>query len=314
MLKRHPISANYPDITGAAWDDFCDNLKRVGCERKIVMHEGMILDGWQLHRACLETNTEPKFKDLPKGVDPQEYVDTANDRRRHETVEKQAERREERRGRAVGLRKEGMSERAIADELNISKTTVHNDLEEANKAGGQVGPPETVTGIDGKEYPATQPPKLEKPLCVHCQGLKRKGLEPVKRCAGCREIRKPQTDTSVKGDADEGELEKFTDDEKKDVPAIAIPAFQAAKDISTVCHELDKIQKTIRESSKLPGWEMMNSTSVLQNLKNCRQTIFQSRATHVCPYCLGENLKCTCCKGRGWTVKSMYSQAPEEIK
>ena len=120
--------------------------------------------------------------------------------------------------------------------------------------------------------------------------------------------------TAIKGDADEGELEEILDAEGVAVPDDARSAFQGAKDIEALCRELDTIGKKIGDASKLHGWEMVNIDSVLQTLKNARQALWSSRATHVCPYCQGNNKgakTCNCCKGRGWTIKTLWTQAPK---
>jgi transposase len=54
---------------------------------------------------------------------------------------------------------EGMSQRAIADTLGTSKTTVHDDLQ----AGGQNRPPEPTTGLDGKTYKRKPKPTDKRP-------------------------------------------------------------------------------------------------------------------------------------------------------
>ena len=62
----------------------------------------------------------------------------------------------ERRELVAYLNNKGMSERAIAEAVDVSKTTVHRDLE-----GGPNGPPEKVvpetTGRDKKTYPRRPP-------------------------------------------------------------------------------------------------------------------------------------------------------------
>jgi hypothetical protein len=173
--KRHPISARYPDIKGQAWKDFVDSVTARSVRRRpITMYEGKILDGWQLQRACIKKNIEPRYITLPKDLSPEEFVDQANDHRRHETLEVIEERREKRIARVAELRGEGQSTRAIAEELGISQPQVLKDLE---KAGDNQLSPETnlpsdadetetippvITGQDGKTYRAKRPSKARK--------------------------------------------------------------------------------------------------------------------------------------------------------
>ncbi len=161
-LERHPLSALYADIEGSAFTALVANLKKHGnpSKRKVILHEGKILDGWQFYRACkvLNFTVKPEFGLLPKGVDAADYVETVNDHRRHESQAQALSRIEARRERVETARNEGKSIRTIADEEGVAPATVQRDLEESGVPGGT---PEqnghTVTGRDGKSYPATKP-------------------------------------------------------------------------------------------------------------------------------------------------------------
>lgn len=50
------------------------------------------------------------------------------------------------------LREQGHSLRAVAGAVGVDHKTVRNDL-----AGGDMSPPDTVRGADGRTYPATRP-------------------------------------------------------------------------------------------------------------------------------------------------------------
>lgn len=186
-LKRHPLSGDYKDIGGHAWKLFVANLKKHGIvgHRKITLHEGQILDGWQLFRGCVELGIEPDFETLPEGVSPETFVETRNDTRRHETADEAASRIEARRKRVAEARTSGESIRVIAENEGVSHTTVKNDIEAATVKGFTVDPPNgKSTGKDGKSRPATNPPPI---LCARCQ---RVGV--TKDCSACIEARKPK--------------------------------------------------------------------------------------------------------------------------
>lgn len=61
--------------------------------------------------------------------------------------------REDRKSTVASLRSQGLSLRAIGSVTGVDHKTVKNDLD----SPGEFSPPEQVTGIDGKEYPATHP-------------------------------------------------------------------------------------------------------------------------------------------------------------
>jgi len=89
QLLRHPLSKQYEDLKGLIWEQYVAGLKEHGIigARKIILHDGMVLDGWQLQRACVEVGVKPMYAGLPPKLTPEEYVQTANDLRRHETQE-----------------------------------------------------------------------------------------------------------------------------------------------------------------------------------------------------------------------------------
>lgn len=162
-LKRHPLSAEYRDITGPAWFRFCQRLKSIGFLARfpIILLDGEVLDGWQRLRGCIETNVEPTFEKLADGVDPEEYVEAVNDERRHETSDERQERIE----RIAERRKAGESLRTIAEAEGISEAQTRRDLEAAISGAPGGGAPEIetkeeppkVTGRDGKKYDAKKP-------------------------------------------------------------------------------------------------------------------------------------------------------------
>jgi hypothetical protein len=131
-------------------------------------------------------------------------------------------------------------------------------------------------------------------------------------------VGKPEANGVQREPGEDREEDAIQDANGLDVPQIACPAFHAAKDIESVCHEIDDLKKRIQEKRGHEGWQSVIADSVLQALANARQALHQSRATHVCPYCKGTGKKrldvCNCCKGRGWTIKATYNAAPDELK
>lgn len=61
-LEQHPlVKGRLPDIEGAEFVAFAKSIERHGLVRPIVLHEGMILDGWQRYRACRQVGRGPTF-------------------------------------------------------------------------------------------------------------------------------------------------------------------------------------------------------------------------------------------------------------
>lgn len=171
QLERHPLSAEYADLKGKPRELFLENLREHGIieGRKIMLHEGKVLDGWQLYSGCVELEIKPDFKELklPKGMTVEEWVSTMQDHRRHETQDAAMKRAAERRERVMAARLDGQSERQIAEAEGISPGQVHRDLETLRASGEAVeAETGTVVGKDGKERQATMP------TCGTCQGKK----------------------------------------------------------------------------------------------------------------------------------------------
>jgi hypothetical protein len=66
---------------------------------------------------------------------------------------------EDRMALVLKLREQGLSTRAIAERAGTSQTTVRRDLESAGEPDGSAT---TITGRDGKTYPAQRPPAGER--------------------------------------------------------------------------------------------------------------------------------------------------------
>jgi len=64
-LKRHPLSACFPELADDAFGDFAADIEASGQREAIVIFEGRILDGWHRYRACQMLGKECRAKDWP---------------------------------------------------------------------------------------------------------------------------------------------------------------------------------------------------------------------------------------------------------
>lgn len=129
------VVMHYPDDAphNEKYYDVIDGANRLGIAEKLGFSESMI----PLNFA------DPNFNyDQKKAL-----AESLNEDRRQLTVE-------ERRERALKLRQQGKSYRQIGEALKVDPATAMRDV----KASGVATPtPATVTGKDGKAYPATAP-------------------------------------------------------------------------------------------------------------------------------------------------------------
>jgi hypothetical protein len=84
-LEFHPLANLFPMMTDAEIDDLGDDMVAHGQRKKIMLYEGMILDGRNRYRACLLKGIEPRFVEY-LGDEALDYVIYLNlmrrDRRR----------------------------------------------------------------------------------------------------------------------------------------------------------------------------------------------------------------------------------------
>ena len=87
--QLHPLSALFPRLEGGEFEALKADLKANGLQQPIILHDGLILDGGNRYRACVESGIEPKF-DKFAGGDPVQFVLSANLHRRHLSPGQQA--------------------------------------------------------------------------------------------------------------------------------------------------------------------------------------------------------------------------------
>lgn len=87
--ELHPLCVLFPRMVGAEFDALCDDIEANGLRTPIVLHEGMILDGGNRYRACLEAGVEPQFVEFAGG-NLWSFVWSMNGSRRHMSPGQQA--------------------------------------------------------------------------------------------------------------------------------------------------------------------------------------------------------------------------------
>lgn len=153
--KFHPACLEYDLLPEAELAELEQDIKEHGQRDTIKRLNGEIVDGRNRLTCLLKLGLEPRFEELPKGTDAAAYVESVNDRRRHESKEARKKRLDKRVARVAAAREEGKSTRAIADAEGISSSQVRRDMESGAPHGApENGKPKKVKGRDGKSYPA----------------------------------------------------------------------------------------------------------------------------------------------------------------
>jgi ParB-like chromosome segregation protein Spo0J len=139
-LKFHPLADLFPLMEGEEFEALVADIKANGLRERIVIYEGMILDGRNRYRACLAAGIKPRQCAIPinfyENKDPVGYVISANIHRRHLT----AEQRRDLIAKLIAAQPE-KSDRAIAEQAKVGKDTVRRVRKEA-EATGAVAPVE----------------------------------------------------------------------------------------------------------------------------------------------------------------------------
>lgn len=81
-LDLHPLCSLFPRMAGAEFDALVADIKINGQREPIIIHDGMILDGGNRYRACIEAGVEPDVMKFGGG-NLVSYVLSANLHRRH---------------------------------------------------------------------------------------------------------------------------------------------------------------------------------------------------------------------------------------
>ena len=88
-LELHPLCTLFPRLGEAEFAALVADIRANGLRQSIVTHNGMILDGGNRYRACLEAGVQPRFLEFD-GDNIVSFVLSANLHRRHLTPGQQA--------------------------------------------------------------------------------------------------------------------------------------------------------------------------------------------------------------------------------
>lgn len=87
--ELHPLCVLFPRMVDDAFLALVEDIRANGLREPITIHDGMILDGGNRYRACLQAGVEPTFREFD-GDNLVTFVLSANLHRRHMTAGQQA--------------------------------------------------------------------------------------------------------------------------------------------------------------------------------------------------------------------------------
>lgn len=140
-MKQHPLSAAFPSMSDEDFATLKADIAANGQREPIIVHEGMVLDGWHRYRACTELGIKPQQFTFKEGADPVAFVLSNNLHRRHLTPSQRAAAvvscaewapAGKPRNQTPGVRLATNEE--LAKSANVAPTTI-KDAKAAHKAG-----------------------------------------------------------------------------------------------------------------------------------------------------------------------------------
>ena len=162
----HPAANIYPLMDESQLADLAETIRVNGLRSRIVARDGLILDGRNRYLAIKllgYATIPPEWQDEIDVADEDipALIEDLNEHRRHLTPEWLTEHRRLRISRVAEKRREGKSQRQIAEEEGVSRAQVVSDLEHATGQGGCPVEPEggKVTGRDNRTRTAKPKPK-----------------------------------------------------------------------------------------------------------------------------------------------------------
>ena len=87
--ELHPLCTLFPRVIGGEFDALVSDIRANGLRQPITIHDGMILDGGNRYRACIEAGVEPSFTEYI-GTSIVSFVLSVNLHRRHLSPGQQA--------------------------------------------------------------------------------------------------------------------------------------------------------------------------------------------------------------------------------
>ncbi len=316
-MEFHPYSEEYPLMPAFELGRMEQGMVQFGFDARfpIVRYQGKILDGRNRYLASSAAKVKPVYVDFT-GTDEEalQFVQRANEERRHLATEWLQRRRQERIERVAAARAEGESLRTIAEKENVSVATVHADVETATVQGLTVEPPDNkITGKDGRTR--TAKPKPEPTLCERCTRAKRVGQQVTKNCPMCKELRGPSTKAAPKPTEQDSLVDDFQNKITKSLHKhYADPWIQDTIDFLAVMEEKFRVQRIADGMNKRKahypfiivkdvidgiGMAMNSIDEILNHIKT-------NRPAGLCKACSGKG--CSHCRLSGMLPREVYEK------
>lgn len=268
----HPAAESFPLMTEEEFAGLKEDIRQNGQSEKIVIWQGLLVDGRNRLRACHELGKEPEIAELMEETDPWQYVVSHNLHRRHlntaqraMVAAKLATLRHGEKKADSGIPLSPISQADAAEKLNVSTDSV----KQARKVRKDATP-EVIAAVEHGELSLNAAVETTKP-------------------------NKPQG--SIVLDARE-----------KPVPPEFREAHELGITLMSIGRELDKYRQKAKELSEQPGGEWLRMQNIDNDVRGLKAQFQDARYYTVCPRCSGTGKGCRKCDERGWIPEWMKNQ------
>lgn len=291
-MKPHPLCSCIPEMSDADYAALKADIAEHGLREKIVLYDGMILDGRNRYRACQETHTSAVTVngDFTDANEAAAFVLSKNLKRRHMTPSQIS------------------AALAAIDDFLLSANEYQNNKP---PTGGK-----SVTNTERQGRPELPTTKAAKAAGVSVRSMERaravkrddpEVFEEVK--AGKKTLRAAEKE--IKAAAMPVEMPTVDEVGHKIPKELATEFMIATGEMQDLQAEIMRARRHLTKIMEQP-WSAYVDQSVGAALSRAWSGAKFARPYTICPYCGGD--KCKACKGRGWMPKDVFDRVPKELK
>lgn len=201
QLEIHPAAELFPMMSEDEYEGLRDDIAANGCEERLVVWRGYLIDGRNRLRACNEVGIEPDILVLPDNADPWDYVISHNLHRRHLTTSQRAVvaakiaelQIGENQHSNEGVGKTTPSAKNAAESLNVDRSTVFKA-----KTVLKEGSPELVEAVERGEVSVNRAAEIAKTTPKEKQAEEAKKPKKKRKSALGNEYKPTKQETEKK--------------------------------------------------------------------------------------------------------------------
>lgn len=290
VSEAHPAADAFPWLPEDELQQLADDIAANGQQYKIVrLPDGRVIDGRNRELACRVAGCEPDYRDEDMGEDDVlAFVLSANVHRRQLTPSQRAMvaaelatmRLGDNQHTAEGAPRDASSQSDVAGKMEVSRRSVQRAAKVKDEA------PELAAAVkDGK---------LDVNTAAKAAKLPKTSRKKIAKAADPKKAAKE-------------ELAK--QDETPEPPADEGAEF--VKAVETLCREMDHVAARMKALKSSRFAYSINIDSSVSQVQAARQTFWQGRPAHPCPYCSGEG--CKACAMTGRVKKATHDSGREAM-